>query len=173
MANGLYPELGSGWVRSETQLLGNVYDKRNESYVPFFSPLGVVFTNGASSSFLGLATFAFTSPTAAVVAFAALLAANLASLAKRLASFFARDMPHLLRSWCVHVTDPYTDLHFWSLGLGRQWGVLQERLAQIALPSLSVLRMGRFYNYRDERESARDIDGIFASTAQILSEGAP
>ena len=76
----------------------------NLLYEPFFSPLGVVLTNGASSSFLGLATFAFASPGAVVVAFAADFAANFASLAKRLASFFARHKIHALRIWNVYVT---------------------------------------------------------------------
>lgn len=57
---------------------------------PFFWPLGVVLTNGATSSFAAF-SLTFFSPAGVVVATAfAAFAASLASFSSRLASFLAR-----------------------------------------------------------------------------------
>jgi hypothetical protein len=65
---------------------GVCHDTRQDS--PFFSPLGVVFTNGASSSFLSFSALPFFS-LAGGPGFFVDLVANFASLSSRFASFFA------------------------------------------------------------------------------------
>jgi hypothetical protein len=70
---------------------GALFRRKNEGeeIAPFFSPLGVVFTNAGSCSFFSFSAFAFFSPAGVLAACLTCLAANLASFSSLLASFFA------------------------------------------------------------------------------------
>lgn len=115
------------------------------SFSPFLCPFGVVFTNASSSSFLSFLSFAFLSApagTAAATVTLADLAAILASLSSRLASFFAEIRAALPLAWQHERADHVPALLEFGLGaLPIASGALASSVASdMALANLGYKR---------------------------------
>lgn len=123
-------------------------------HTPFFSPFGVVFTNGvSSSSFFFFSALTFFSPAGVFAATLTCLAASLASFSSRFASFFAAGLGQQPAG--ARFADS-THLRSSSSGLERRLPVAWAFL----LPETWLA--GGCEGERADREM-EDIDAIYAS----------